>query len=44
MKVIIGKGLQSEIFKHLEASHPNEGGGFLLGAISGDTAMWMFVA
>jgi proteasome lid subunit RPN8/RPN11 len=37
MKVIIEKGLQGEIFKHLEASHPNEGGGFLLGTINGDT-------
>ena len=37
MKVIIGKELQGEIFKHLEASHPNEGGGFLLGTVNGDT-------
>ncbi|MEO8607508.1 MAG: M67 family metallopeptidase [Chloroflexota bacterium] len=37
MKVIIGKELQSQIFKHLEASHPNEGGGFLLGTTNGDT-------
>lgn len=37
MKVSIKKTLQNEIFKHLEACHPNEGGGFLLGTSSGDT-------
>jgi proteasome lid subunit RPN8/RPN11 len=37
MKVSIGRGIQSEIFKHLEAAYPNEGGGFLLGVIEGET-------
>lgn len=37
MKVSIKKTLQNEIFKHLEACYPNEGGGFLLGTSSGDT-------
>jgi proteasome lid subunit RPN8/RPN11 len=37
MKVSIGRELQSQIFKHLEASYPNEGGGFLFGAINGET-------
>ncbi len=37
MKVSIQKAVQNEIFKHLEACHPNEGGGFLLGTSSGDT-------
>jgi proteasome lid subunit RPN8/RPN11 len=37
MTVHIGKTLQEEIFAHLEATYPNEGGGFLLGAVNGDT-------
>jgi proteasome lid subunit RPN8/RPN11 len=37
MKVLIKKTLQNEIFKHLEACYPNEGGGFLLGTSSSDT-------
>jgi proteasome lid subunit RPN8/RPN11 len=37
MKVSIKKTLQNEIFKHLESSYPNEGGGFLLGTSSSDT-------
>jgi proteasome lid subunit RPN8/RPN11 len=37
MKVTIEAALQQQIFKHLEASHPNEGGGFLLGTLNGDS-------
>jgi len=37
MKISIGKTLQAHIFKHLEACYPNEGGGFLLGTVDGDT-------
>ncbi len=36
MKVSIDKGLQQQIFHHLESTYPNEGGGFLLGAVSQD--------
>jgi len=37
MKISISKRLQGEIFKYLEANYPNEGGGFLLGTVNGDT-------
>jgi proteasome lid subunit RPN8/RPN11 len=37
MNVVLEAGLQQQIFKHLEASYPNEGGGFLLGGQDGDT-------
>lgn len=35
MTIILGKLLQQRIFKHLESTYPNEGGGFLLGHING---------
>lgn len=35
MAITLGKILQQHIFKHLESTYPNEGGGFLLGHISG---------
>jgi proteasome lid subunit RPN8/RPN11 len=35
MAITLGKTLQQHIFKHLESTYPNEGGGFLLGHISG---------
>ena len=35
MAVKLTKALQSEIFAQMEASFPNEGGGFLLGKIQG---------
>ena len=36
MNVSLTAALQTRIFRHLEASYPNEGGGFLLGAAGGD--------
>ena len=36
MNVLLSPELQSRIFRHLESTYPNEGGGFLLGAASGD--------
>lgn len=36
MHVQLSSTLQQAIFRHLEASYPNEGGGFLLGHITGD--------
>ncbi len=35
MTITLGKSLQQRIFKHLESTYPNEGGGFLLGRVSG---------
>lgn len=36
MQVFLQDKLQQEIFRQLEASYPNEGGGFLLGVLAGD--------
>jgi proteasome lid subunit RPN8/RPN11 len=36
MGVVLRPVLQRNIFDHLEASYPNEGGGFLLGAPDGE--------
>jgi proteasome lid subunit RPN8/RPN11 len=36
MNVLLSPELQSRIFRHLESTYPNEGGGFLLGTTSGD--------
>ena len=36
MNVNLGKDLQREIFEQMEASYPNEGGGFLLGQARDD--------
>lgn len=35
MTITLGKSLQQRIFKHLESTYPNEGGGFLLGQVNG---------
>ena len=35
MTITLGKPLQQRIFKHLESTYPNEGGGFLLGHVNG---------
>jgi len=35
MTISLSKPLQQRIFKHLESTYPNEGGGFLLGHVSG---------
>lgn len=37
MNVVLAAALQQQIFKHLQAAYPNEGGGFLLGSQNGDT-------
>ncbi len=37
MAVILLKDVQAQIFRHLQRSYPNEGGGFLLGLREGDT-------
>jgi proteasome lid subunit RPN8/RPN11 len=37
MRVHLKSELQTRIFQHLESSYPNEGGGFLLGTVDGDT-------
>lgn len=37
MNVVLPPELQGRIFRHLESTYPNEGGGFLLGSQSGDT-------
>ncbi|MCA9889116.1 MAG: M67 family metallopeptidase [Anaerolineae bacterium] len=37
MKIELSKALQQKIFKQMEGTFPNEGGGFLLGARSGNT-------
>jgi proteasome lid subunit RPN8/RPN11 len=34
MTIILAKSLQQRIFKHLESTYPNEGGGFLLGLVN----------
>jgi proteasome lid subunit RPN8/RPN11 len=36
MTVILSEALQTRIFKHLESTYPNEGGGFLLGSGGAD--------
>ncbi len=38
MRVRITKSLQARIFRHLEATWPNEGGGFLLGQVNAERA------
>jgi len=37
MNVVLTHSLQQDIFRQMEATYPNEGGGFLLGRITGDT-------
>jgi proteasome lid subunit RPN8/RPN11 len=37
MNVVLKNGLQQQIFGQMVASYPNEGGGFLLGALAGET-------
>ena len=37
MDVVLTAALQPKIFRHLEAAYPNEGGGFLLGGLNGET-------
>lgn len=37
MKIELSKALQQKIFKQMEGTFPNEGGGFLLGTRSGNT-------
>lgn len=37
MNVQLTRSLQKRIFKQLEAAHPNEAGGFLLGTFDGET-------
>jgi proteasome lid subunit RPN8/RPN11 len=37
MNVVLPAALQQKIFRHLESAYPNEGGGFLLGTLNGDT-------
>jgi proteasome lid subunit RPN8/RPN11 len=37
MNVVLTAALQQRIFRHLEAAYPNEGGGFLLGELNGET-------
>lgn len=37
MNVVLPAALQQRIFRHLEAAHPNEGGGFLLGSQDAET-------
>jgi proteasome lid subunit RPN8/RPN11 len=37
MTVILLQDVQAQIFRHLESSYPNEGGGFLLGQRDGET-------
>jgi proteasome lid subunit RPN8/RPN11 len=37
MNVILSPELQSRIFRHLESTYPNEGGGFLLGTQATDS-------
>jgi proteasome lid subunit RPN8/RPN11 len=36
MQVVLPEQLQNAIFDHLQATYPNEGGGFLLGQADGD--------
>lgn len=35
MTITLSNSLQQRIFRHLESTYPNEGGGFLLGHVSG---------
>lgn len=37
MNVVLKYDLQQHIFEQMVASYPNEGGGFLLGTLNGDT-------
>ncbi len=37
MNVVLQASLQQQIFREMEAAYPNEGGGFLLGTLDGDT-------
>jgi proteasome lid subunit RPN8/RPN11 len=37
MTVILSQTLQTSIFQHLQGTYPNEGGGFLLGSMEGDS-------
>ncbi len=37
MNVVLAAELQQRIFRHLESTYPNEGGGFLLGSQTSDT-------
>ena len=37
MNVVLAPELQQRIFRHLESTYPNEGGGFLLGRQNGET-------
>jgi len=36
MQINMTSALQAQIFEQMEAAYPNEGGGFLMGEISGD--------
>ncbi len=36
MQIVLDPALQARIFEQMEASYPNEGGGFLLGVQTGD--------
>ena len=36
MRVILSSALQQHIFEQMEATYPNEGGGFLLGQVDAD--------
>jgi proteasome lid subunit RPN8/RPN11 len=36
MAIVLSEGLKQRLFTHLEASYPNEGGGFLLGVVQGE--------
>ena len=38
INVKLSQALQQRIFQQMEATYPNEGGGFLLGTLSGDAA------
>jgi len=37
MDIILNKALQARIFQQMESTYPNEGGGFLLGTLTGAT-------
>lgn len=37
MQIILAGALQKRIFEQLEHAYPNEGGGFLVGTVDGDT-------
>ncbi|MCC6614074.1 MAG: M67 family metallopeptidase [Anaerolineae bacterium] len=39
MNIELPRKLQSRIFDHLQASYPNEGGGFLFGSLRDDTVI-----